>query len=543
MTDYNILIAVLSKTTVLAFARIGKMCEVKAVEYVMSGVRPAVKELAGMLDEFKRMNGIKTVNLALFDADNDFSYTRKEVKVSDIENLQARASSKYELGDDTLIRLQAVKTSGGEATFQGTITRAELEEYSGLQEYGYNLIHLSSLMAAMTWRDVTKVDGVLVLSGGSKAALFSSRSSRVFDLQADTGRFVENLGAALGCDFAAASAALQMAGVWDTPDNRQELVQSGVDPESYYHFISDNWEPSFGKVRKLLESLKGQKSAISLRLGGWGAMFNGFSRWVSQTPVFAFDISSVKVTLADSLDVAGSEVELLMCVASVRDNIANFAKGRPMPDKADLEPTTVHAEPEEPRVKKVPVNTPVVKETRRVETERLVLETEQSADQISILVKNSITAVQVKRLNLINALLFFGIALVAVGVIGTAGAMISNSGRSVPADLESLKGSKADLMQLIDAKESYQQIGTRQIDKYLPYIEYIGMLPTNSVDISDFNLIGSASLRIIGSCASKDYVSFENGLHAIDTGLKVIISEKAQSTDKISFIIEITTGG
>ena len=141
-----------------------------------------------------------------------------------------------------------------------------------------------------------------------------------------------------------------------------------------------------------------------------------------------------------------------------------------------------------------------------------------------------------------TSLMFLGISLMVVGIIGFVGSMGLRTSGSI--DIDSLESRKSELLQLVDAKESYQQISNRQIDNYLPYIEFVGGLTSTDISVSELNLIGDSSLMITGNCKSKDqYNEFEQGLRDIDTGLELVVSERTETSDGVSFRFEVTRGG
>ena len=198
-------------------------------------------------------------------------------------------------------------------------------------------------------------------------------------------------------------------------------------------------------------------------------------------------------------------------------------------------------EPEVLKLEGISIDVSKIKPRKNRNKKRLMLDT-GSEDRVLVAIEDSIRAAYIRKANMLTSLMFLGISLLVVGIIGFVGSMGLRTSGSI--DIGGLESRKSELLQLIDAKGSYQQISSRQIDNYLPYIEFVGGLTSTDISISELNLIGDSSLMITGNCKSKDqYNKFEQGLRNIDTGLELVVTERTETSDGVSFRFEVTRGG
>ena len=552
MTDFTAVIVLVSSTTAFAKVKFGKrQVEVESYNTVFYGSRPTPENLAASMDTL----GLGTRNVAIVDMDASFSYKPTDINPKDVKSMQERYESQYEMGDNQKTVLQVVKTAAGQKVFSGVAGRDMISEFSSLRDFGYNVIFYSGIVPIMCWKDISKTDGLVVLGDSTRIVLYSSKAIKEFKFSADFSTILSDTAGAIGCSTEHLLEAVTSVGCWNTPDNSEDITDKGLDAEVYFKAIEEYLVAPFEELGALIEKVRAQKQSASLELCGPASDVVGLSRKLSSTPFTISDKVGLDTSVNERVEQSGSVLAIQKAAAAIRDGLMNFCYSEPVDDKEPETPTQIEIEEDwveedadevtkEPEVFKpeeISIDVSKIKQRKNRNKKRLMLDT-GSEDRGLVAIEDSIRTADIRKANMTTSLMFLGISLMVVGIIGFVGSMGLRTSGSI--DIDSLESRKSELLQLVDAKESYQQISNRQIDNYLPYIEFVGGLTSTDISVSELNLIGDSSLMITGNCKSKDqYNEFEQGLRDIDTGLELVVSERTETSDGVSFRFEVTRGG
>lgn len=552
MREFTAVIILVSSITAFAKVRFSKKhTEIEAYDTVYFGNRPTSEDLASMLDTFRWGSR----NVAIIDMDSSFSYKLVDVSLKDVKSMQMRYDSKYELGDDKKTVLQIVKTAAGQKVVSGTASREIISEFGELRNFGYNIIFFSGIVSVMCWKDISKTDGLVVLGDSTRIVLYSSKAIKEFKFAANFSKVLESTAVEIGCSTEQFIEAATSVGCWNTPDNYADVTGKGFDAGVYFQAVEEHLVTPFAELGALIEKVRAQKQSASLELCGPASDIVGLSRKLSSVPFTISDKVGLGISVTGEVEQSGTVLAIQKAAAALRDGVMNFCYSEPVDDEKveklvqiEIEENLVEEDDEEviqePEVLKlegISIDVSKIKPRKNRNKKRLMLDT-GSEDRVLVAIEDSIRAAYIRKANMLTSLMFLGISLLVVGIIGFVGSMGLRTSGSI--DIGGLESRKSELLQLIDAKGSYQQISSRQIDNYLPYIEFVGGLTSTDISISELNLIGDSSLMITGNCKSKDqYNKFEQGLRNIDTGLELVVTERTETSDGVSFRFEVTRGG
>lgn len=162
---------------------------------------------------------------------------------------------------------------------------------------------------------------------------------------------------------------------------------------------------------------------------------------------------------------------------------------------------------------------------------------------ILMMLAQTIARCDIQQSNLGSTIFKLGLTFACVGIIALFGIAGFNAKPSGVEQITTLSQQRNTKLEELDAKTAYQRMQGRTYMDYIPYIEFIGTTRSNSdITITDFNLIGDASLRINGSSESSEvFDSFMSDIEAVSEKMHVNLTRSEELDGAISFVVDVST--
>lgn len=148
---------------------------------------------------------------------------------------------------------------------------------------------------------------------------------------------------------------------------------------------------------------------------------------------------------------------------------------------------------------------------------------------------------RIRRMNLSTICISVGLILTLIGSIGYFGISTSDAVKPAAQQIAEANAQIEVLNQDIEAREIAQRLNENIYSRYVPYMDVIQGITNDQIIVTDLNIVGDQSLRILGISTSSDaFAELKNKINNLNQGDMEIVSETFDDGIQNSFTIEIT---